>query len=141
MAQKKHRIILDTNLWISFLLTRNYSKLDHILHKEQAILLMSRELLEEIVEVTERPKFRKYFDLNDLTELLFNLRQTVELVKVSAQVQVCRDEKDNFLLSLAVDGTATHLLTGDKDLLVLNPFGEVQILSIKEYLDDYEVDS
>ena len=89
-----------------------------------------------IVEVAERPKFRKYFDLLDLTDLLVSLKQKAELVKVSSQVNICRDDKDNFLLSRAIDGTATHLLTGDKDLLVLHPFGNVQILTIAGYLSD-----
>jgi predicted nucleic acid-binding protein len=42
-------------------------------------------------------------------------------------------------LSLAVDGQATHLITGDKDLLVLEKFGDTQILSIGEYLKTYTV--
>lgn len=102
----------------------------------QTIVLISQELLEEIVEVAERPKFRKYFDLFELTELLVKLKQKTELVQVSSQVDICHDYKDNFLLSLVVDGTATHLLTGDKDLLVLHPFGEVQIITITDYFSD-----
>ena len=103
---------------------------------DQTILLLSQELLEEIVEVAERPKFRKYFDLSDLTDLLVSLKQKAELVQVISHVNVCRDDKDNFLLSLAVDGSATHILTGDKDLLVLHPFGEIQILTVANYLSN-----
>lgn len=136
MPQKKHRVVIDTNLWISFLLTRDFSKLDRLMSIDQAVLLISQELLEEIVEVAERPKFRKYFDLFELTDLLVGLRQRAELVQVSFQVNVCRDSKDNFLLSLAIDGAATHLLTGDKDLLVLHPFGEIKILTIADFLTD-----
>jgi len=136
MPEKKHRVVIDTNLWISFLLTRDFSKLDRFLLTDRTIILISQELLEEIVEVAERPKFRKYFDLTELTELLVKLRQNAELVQVSSQVAVCRDDKDNFLLSLAIDGAATHILTGDKDLLVLHPFGEVQIQTISDYLSD-----
>lgn len=136
MPEEKHRIVVDTNLWISFLLTRDLIKLDKLISSDQTILLISHELLEEIIEVAERPKFRKYFTLSDLTDLLVNLRLKSELVQVSSQVTVCRDAKDNFLLSLAVDGAATHLLTGDKDLLVLHPFGDVQILTVGDYLSD-----
>ena len=60
MPEKKHRIVIDTNLWISFLLTRDFSKLDRLMSLDQTILLISQELLEEIVEVAERPKLRKY---------------------------------------------------------------------------------
>jgi uncharacterized protein len=134
MQDEKHRVVIDTNLWISFLLTKDFSKLDRLLSTDQTIFLISQELLEEIVEVAERPKFRKYFELPELTALLVNLKQKAEWVQVKSQVTVCRDEKDNFLLSLAVDGAATHILTGDEDLLVLHPFGEVQIQTIAFYL-------
>ena len=133
MPEEKHRIIIDTNLWISFLLTRDFTKFDRIISSDQTTLLISQELLNEIVEVAGRPKFRKYFDLSDLTDLLLNLERKAEWVQVSSQVTICRDNKDNFLLSLAVDGAATHVLTGDKDLLVLHPFGETQILTITNY--------
>jgi len=136
MPQKKNRVVIDTNLWISFLLTRDFSKLDRLMSIDRIVLLISQELLEEIVEVAERPKFRKYFDLFELTDLIISLKQRAELVQVSFQIYVCRDSKDNFLLSLAIDGAATHLLTGDKDLLVLHPFGELQILTIADFLSD-----
>lgn len=113
MRAEKHRVVIDTNLWISFLLTRDFTKLDELI-SEGLILLMSQELLEEIVEVAERPKFRKYFNLTDLADLLLNLEQKAELVIVRSEVRICRDEKDNFLLSLALDGAATHILTGTK---------------------------
>lgn len=136
MSAGKYRVVIDTILWISFLLTTDFTKLDRLLLNNQVILLVSPELLEEIVEVAERPKFRKYFELSDLSDLLFALRQKAELIQVHSQIDVCRDVKDNFLLSLAVDGAATHILTGDKDLLVLHPFGDIQILTISEYLSD-----
>jgi uncharacterized protein len=56
-------------------------------------------------------------------------------IEVSSTVDVCRDIKDNFLLALAKDGKASHLLTGDKDLLVLKNFGKTKILTIAEYLN------
>ena len=134
MPADKHRVVINTNLWVSFLLSRNFSKLDRLLATGQVLLLVSRALLDELVEVAERPKFRKYFDLSELANLIASLKQQAELVSVTSRVTVCRDEKDNFLLALAIDGTATHLLTGDKDLLVLHPFGETQVQTITAYL-------
>ena len=97
---KKHRLVIDTNLWIIFLLTRDFSKLDRLMSPRQATLLISQELLEEIVEVAERPKFRKYFDVLELSDLLINLQQRAELIQVNSQISICRDDKDNFLLSV-----------------------------------------
>jgi len=55
---------------------------------------------------------------------------------VTSNISVCRDPKDDFLLSLAKDGNATYLITGDKDLLILKEFGKTTILTVTEYLSD-----
>ena len=137
MPRKRHRIIVDTNLWISFLLTKGASKLDRVFAEDGLILLFSQELLEEFVAVAQRPKFKKYFSLVDLQYLLVQIEAKAEFIAVTSAVDICRDAKDNFLLALATDGKATHLLTGDKDLLVLNPLGKTQILTIAEYVSSY----
>ncbi len=47
------------------------------------------------------------------------------------------DPKDNKFLELALAGNATCIITGDKDLLVLNPFRNIQIISPKEFLEQF----
>lgn len=61
MQNKIIRIIIDTNLWISFLITKNFTKLDKIIFSNKVILIFSKELLEEFIEVARRPKFRLFF--------------------------------------------------------------------------------
>ena len=134
MAVNKDRIILDTNLWISFLITRDYSKLDNILKQRQAILIFSSELLEEFLDVAKRPKLKKYISWKDVEDVLASVDEYAEYIEVKATIKICRDSKDNFLLALAKDGNATHLITGDKDLLELKKFGRVKIITISEYL-------
>ena len=134
MPKKQHRVIVDTNLWISFLLTKDFIRLDQLLSLDKLTLLFSLELLDEFVAVAQRPKFRKYFSLLDLQQLLRQIEIKAEFIAVTSTLDLCRDSKDNFLLSLALDGKATHLLTGDKDLLVLNPLNKTRILTIAEYL-------
>ena len=135
MQKAKNRIVLDTNLWISFLLTKELSKLDKILADKKVLLLFSEELLEELVEVMSRSKFSKYFTTSDTEHLLLLILERSIFIEVISKVEMCRDPKDNFLLSLCVDGNASHLITGDKDLLVLGKIGKTQIISIKEYLN------
>lgn len=134
MPGRKNRVIIDTNLWISFLLTKDHSKFDSIIAENEIILIFSQELIDEIVEVTQRSKFRKYFDLDDVESLLLKIRARANFIEVTSDINACRDPKDNFLLSLSIDGNATHLLTGDKDLLILKKFGKTKILTITEYL-------
>ena len=133
-ANPKHRVVIDTNLWISFLLTKDFSKIDPLFSNKKITLLFSQELVDEFVEVAQRPKFKKYFSLDDLQDLLTKIKTDAKFVFVTSIVDVCKDPKDNFLLSLSQDGKATHLLTGDKDLLVLKKFAKTKIQTISEFL-------
>jgi len=136
MQNKASRIIIDTNLWISFLITKNFAKLDEILFSRHGILVFSQELLDEFLEVAKRPKFRRFFSAADIEELLETIDEYADFVKVQTKIEVCRDPKDNFLLSLSIDGNADFLLTGDKDLLDLIKFGDTTIITISDFLQD-----
>lgn len=65
--------------------------------------------------------------------MLLKIRDRAEFIKIKNIVADCRDPKDNFLLSLSVDGKATHLIAGDKDLLVLKVYGKTKILTMTEF--------
>ncbi len=56
-----------------------------------------------------------------------------EKIDIHSNVEICRDKKDNFLLKLAKDGHADYLITGDNDLLVLNPFEQTKIITIRQF--------
>ena len=134
MQNKVNRIVIDTNLWISFLITNDYKKLDEIIFSRNGILVFSQELLDEFIEVAKRPKFRRFFSLTDLEEILETIYEYANFVKVEAKIDICRDKKDNFLLSLSIDGNANFLLTGDNDLLELEKIGETTIIRIADFL-------
>jgi putative PIN family toxin of toxin-antitoxin system len=134
MQKQKDRIILDTNLLISFLLFQDYSKLDSILSQKKVVLLFSQTLIDEFIEVAQRPKFKKYFSASDLHDLLLRISERSIFIDVTTQVSICRDPKDNFLLSLAKDGKASHLITGDNDLLTIKKYQKTAILTLTEYL-------
>lgn len=96
MPNQKDRVIIDTNLWISFLLTRDFSKLDSIIADSEVDFIFSQELINEIVEVTQRIKFRKYFNLDDVESLLIMIKSRAVFINVTSSVNKCRDPKDNF---------------------------------------------
>ena len=128
------RLIIDTNIWISFLISDKYQKLDKALSHPKTTILFSIELLDEINRVATFPKLKKYFSLNAVEEMLLNLEDYVELVKVKSKVEICRDPADNFLLSLSKDGEADFLITGDQDLLDLEVFGITKIIPLTNFL-------
>lgn len=90
--------------------------------------------MDEFIEVTKRPKFKKYFNITDLEEVLSQIGIHAEFIDVRSNIALCRDHKDNFLLSLAIDGQATFLLTGDKDLLEMKSIGKTKIVTATQFL-------
>jgi putative PIN family toxin of toxin-antitoxin system len=117
------------------LISKNYSKLDSLLFSGKILLIFSDELLEEFLEVSKRPKLRRFFSATDLEEILETIDEHADFVKVTSHVEACRDIKDNFLLSLAQDSNADFLLTGDKDLLDIEKFGKTKITTISAFLE------
>jgi putative PIN family toxin of toxin-antitoxin system len=129
MADSPVKVILDTNLLISYLISRRLISIDALLEKGAIKLIFSTESLAEFIDVANRPKFRKFFSAEDFLELLALLEHYSEFVKVSSEVNICRDAKDNFLLALAKDSHADYLVTGDKDLLEIESFEGVKIVT------------
>jgi putative PIN family toxin of toxin-antitoxin system len=137
--RKKSRVIIDTNLWISFLISNNFNKLDKILNSKHCSILFSQELLDEFIEVSMRPKLIKYFGQSELEAILETIEEFAEFIDVTSQIKFFNDSKDDFLLSLAVDGHADYLITGDKELLEVKKYGETEIISIAEFLLKFDI--
>lgn len=134
MPNQKNRIVIDTNILISFLLIKKSSEFDNLIAQAEILLLYNQELIDEFITVTKRSKFKKYFDINDIQTILLMIKNRAVFIETTSQVTICRDPKDNFLLALASDGKATHLITGDKDLLVLKKYGKTIIMTLAEYM-------
>ena len=85
--------------------------------------------MKEIKEVTSRERLKKYFPQESVIELLELLETIAEKVEIEPTHFINRDPKDNFLLDLIDFSKADYLVTGDKDLLVHNPFKSATILT------------
>ena len=92
-------------------------------------ILISHPVLSELSEVLHRSRFRRYIEENDIRLFLVALTREAEWVEADSSIAACRDSKDDKFLSLAVSGQATHIVSGDRDLLELHPFRGIQILS------------
>jgi hypothetical protein len=127
------KAVIDTNIWISFLIGKLLSGLDNYIVDGFLEVVLSDEQLEEITTVLRRPKFRRYFSTNDIEELLSLIYKSVQIVEVHHTIKDCRDEKDNFILETAIHGGADYIVTGDKDLLALNPYRDKTIIGFREF--------
>lgn len=131
----KNLFVIDANIIVSAFLAKE-GKARQALDKAQTngVVLMSVEVLSELEEVLSRPKFDKYLTATERKSLLARLIKTVQFVDIAETVKICRDPKDDKYLELAVNGKATYIVSGDSDLLVLNPFKNIPILKIQDFL-------
>ena len=134
--QKAIKVIIDTNLWISFLIGKQLKSLKPLLVEQTIQPILSEQLLQEIALVTQRPKLQKYFPQSKVNELIDFLKIIGLSIDIRSEVSLCRDEKDNYLLALAKDSQADFLITGDKDLIVLQQFELTKIVTYQEFLQE-----
>jgi len=129
------RIVVDTNALISRLLLPR-SVPGNAVRKAIDVgqLLVSGATLAELADVLERPKFDPYVTIQDRQQFIRLLGRVAEMVPITHIVRACRDSKDDKFLELAVNGGASIVIAGDKDLLVLKPFREIEIITPAQYL-------
>jgi len=89
----------------------------------------------EINDVLRRAEFKKYVTEALRVEFLAALLRDAELVAITEHVKECRDPRDDKFLSLAVNGKADCIVSGDKDLLELNPFRGIPIIPPAEFIE------
>ncbi len=129
------RLVFDTNTLISHLLIPSGIPAQAVrkgLHKGQ--LIASDATLGELAKVIARPKFDRYLSIEDRQQFFRLFGRVIEHVTIIRNIQACRDSQDDKFLELAVNGRATTIVTGDQDLLILNPYQSIQIVTPKKYL-------
>ncbi len=129
------RFVLDTNVLVSAALFKN-SIARQAFNKAvvDGRILMSEPVWAELQDVFSRSRFDKYLSVDLRTAFLTDLLAVVEQVEITEAIAVCRDPKDDKFLELALSGRATYILSSDKDLLVLQPFQEIEILAPADFL-------
>jgi putative PIN family toxin of toxin-antitoxin system len=129
------RVVIDTNVAVSAaLLPRSVPRQAFDRALAQGTVLISPATVAELNDVLRRPHFDQYVHEEERLVFLATLVREAELVVVTDVVTACRDPKDNKFLELALSGEATHIVSGDEDLLVLHPFRGVRILTPKAFL-------
>jgi putative PIN family toxin of toxin-antitoxin system len=131
------RFVFDTNVVVSAaLLAASVPRQAFDKALDEGTILISLPVLLELAEVLSREKLNKYLLEEERMRFLVALLKEAELVEITEAVADCRDAKDNKFLELAVSGKADYIVSGDEDLLVLNPSREIPILTPREFLSN-----
>jgi len=130
--------VIDTNVLISALLFKSSVPFEAIcLANKQGVILYSEATLRELKKVLSRRKFDKYISEEEREIFLLNFVGSSQLVTITENITICRDQKDNKFLELAVSGKAKIIVTGDLDLLILNPFESIKILTPDQFVTEF----
>ncbi len=133
---RDRRLVVDTNVLISrLLLPRSLAAHAVDMAIAEGRLLVSEATLSELARVLARPKFDRYVDIQDRQEFIRHLGTLVEMVTILQRFQACRDPKDDMFLDVAINGQARAIITGDADLLALDPFMKIRIVTPAMWVD------
>jgi putative PIN family toxin of toxin-antitoxin system len=132
---KRERVVIDTNVLISGLLSTTSTPAQAV---EKAVtkaqLVATPATLRELIERLHSSKFDPYVPRERHDALLERLVSLVEIIDVLQTVRASRDPKDDKFLEAAVNGPADVIVTGDRDLLDLNPFRSIAIVTPADYV-------
>jgi len=131
----RQRIVVDTNVYVSRFL-RPDSVPGRAVAKVwmEAIPLLSAETWWELRVVLLRPKFQPYIQPHTVSPFLRKVWDISDVIRIPSPIRACRDPRDDKFLEVAVHGSADAIVTGDADLLALDPFRGVAILTPAAYL-------
>ncbi|MBI1873921.1 MAG: putative toxin-antitoxin system toxin component, PIN family [Acidobacteria bacterium] len=131
----RERVVIDTNVLLSslfFTTSTPAQAVDKAVTNAQ--LVATTGTLRELIEQLMSPKFDRYVRRERRDALLQRVASLVEIVDVLQPIRASRDPKDDKFLEAAVHGRADVIVTGDGDLLELNPFRGIAILTPAKYL-------
>ena len=131
------KTILDTNIIISYLISKNNSEVENIIRaaKEKRIqLFCSIEIWNELLEALKYPKIARLLPNNNGT-FITKYKFLCEFIEPKSSVELCRDPRDNKFLELAIEIGADYLITGDKDLLEIISYETTMILQLNDFFE------
>jgi putative PIN family toxin of toxin-antitoxin system len=136
------RVVVDTNVLISAVIkpSGNVGRVLLLLRDGRYTILCAQSLLAELVDVLNRPRMHHKYHLTnkDIETVVALILLRGQAVRPQRQITICRDPKDNKFLKATFAGDADAIVSGDEDLLSLNSFEGIPIISPRDFLDLFE---
>jgi uncharacterized protein len=132
------RFIFDTNVLVSALaFPGSTPRKAFDLAAAQGAILVSEDTLLELHRTLRGPRLARYFTRMEQEAFLAMFAREATIVEVTKRIEICRDPRDDRFLELALAGEATHLITGDRDLLALGHFHDTGIMTPAAFLEEF----
>ena len=129
-------IVVDTNVLISGVFFGGFpGKVLSSIVNDQVTAFATTEIISEYEEVVQEMISRHQGKLN--RNILLPLINAMEIIEPVSKVNVCRDPDDDKFIGCAKDSRALYIVSGDKDLLVLEHYENIQIVTAREFCEKY----
>ena len=130
------KIVIDTNIVISGVFFGGLPrKILQAVLANKITACANVDIIQEYNATVREMVFRKQGEIDE--NILMPLVARMQIVEGKAIVQVCRDPDDNKFIECAKDAHALYIVSGDKDLLDIGTYEEIEILTVKEFCDRY----
>ena len=128
------RVVLDTNVFVSAALKqRSTPGIAVLVVGRHHVLLESHATEEQLFGVVARPYLDSLINAGTRARLT-KLMADAEPVTITERIMACRDPTDDKFLELAINGHADLIVSGDADLLALNPFRHIPIVPSADFV-------
>jgi len=132
------KAIVDTNIFVSGLICKagNPALLINAFKNNEFNLITSSQLMDEFIEVIERPHIKHKYKLTDeeIKDFIEYIYREATIVLGMYEVKGSEDPKDNMFLACALEGKADYLITGDPHLGNLKYYHGIQIVNVGQFL-------
>ena len=130
------KIVIDTNVLISGVFFGGFPrKILSAVVGQKITACATTEIINEYEEIVQEMINRKQGHIN--RSILSPLIKAMEIIEPVTHVGICRDPDDDKFLGCAKDSHALYIVSGDKDLLVIEQFGNIQIVTAKDFCEKY----
>ena len=129
-------IVIDTNVIISGIFFGGYPrKILETVADKQISAYATTEIINEYYEIIDEMIKRKQGRINN--SVLSQLVSKLKIIQSSSSVNICRDSDDNKFIECAIDANALYIISGDKDLLDIQKFNNIQIVNTKFFCEKF----
>lgn len=130
------KIVIDTNVLISGVFFGGFpQKILTSIVNQKIIACATTEIINEYEEIVQEMINRKQGHINK--SILSPLIRVMEIINPISHIEVCRDPDDNKFLECAKDSNALYIVSGDKDLLVIKEYENIQIVTAKDFCERF----
>jgi len=132
------KVVIDTNVFISSFFGGNPKRIIDLWKKGQIKLCLSREIVDEYVEVLKRLGLQNESELQELLKTFAKGHNIIFSATTPSLKIIEQDPDDNMFIECAVALECSHIISGDKHLKSVKNYMGIKIVNPKEFLIQFQ---